>query len=193
MHEIIVTEGVVLNKRPVGEANTLVAILTRDLGLVRAKALSTRREGSKLRYGLEPLTVGRFSLVRGKQEWRLTGVEQVSRSLAACPHNGGRKRVAQVASLLLRLMPGAEPTPLLFKTVIQGFEIFAQTSDQLSLDSIEVVLVLRILAHLGYLPETPALAPYVDGALTVELSAQALRDRSLLIKTINESLQATGL
>ena len=59
MHEKYITEGIVLGKRGVGEANTLVFILTELQGLVRAKATSARREASKLRYGLEPLSRGR--------------------------------------------------------------------------------------------------------------------------------------
>lgn len=53
--------------------------------------------------------------------------------------------------------------------------------------------MLRVLARLGYLPSTEALAPFVDGEFSVELSAKALESRALLVRTINESLRATGL
>ena len=46
------TEGLVLQKRGVGEANVSVVLLTRELGLVRATARSARREASKLPYRL---------------------------------------------------------------------------------------------------------------------------------------------
>ena len=71
MAKLIVTEGIVLGKRGAGEANTVVIILTETLGLLRAAARSARRERSKLRYGLEPFTIARFSFVRGKNEWKL--------------------------------------------------------------------------------------------------------------------------
>ena len=191
MYDKHITEGIVLGKRSVGEANTLVFILTRELGLVRAKAVSARREASKLRYGLEPLSRGRYTFVRGKQEWRLTGVEGVSRDfLGATPAQG--KRLGQVSRLLLRLVLGAEHTPELYKTVCGGVESLAHTEQDA--DRAECVLVLRILAHLGYLPELPALAPFVeDDRFSPELAAQAAASRKLLIKLINESLQATGL
>ena len=191
MYDKHITEGIVLGKRAVGEANTLVYILTRELGLVRAKATSSRREVSKLRYGLETLSRGRYTFVRGKAEWRLTGVDEVSREfLGTTPAQS--KRLGQVSRLLMRLVLGAEHTPELYKTVCGGFESLARTEQ--NADSVECVLVLRILAHLGYLPELPALAPFVeDSSFSPELALQAAASRKLLIKLINDSLQATGL
>jgi len=191
MYEKYITEGIVLGKRSVGEANTLVFILTRELGLVRAKATSSRREVSKLRYGLETLSRGRYTFVRGKQEWRLTGVDEVSRELLGTTP-AQSKRLGQVSRLLMRLVLGAEHTPELYKTVCGGFESLAHIEQ--NADSVECVLVLRILAHLGYLPELPALAPFVeDDKFSPELALQASASRKLLIKLINDSLQATGL
>ena len=191
MHEKYITEGIVLGKRGVGEANTLVFILTELQGLVRAKATSARREASKLRYGLEPLSRGRYTFVRGKSEWRLTGADEVSREYISTT-TAQRKRLGQVSRLLLRLVLGAEHTPELYKTVREGFMMLAHTEQ--NADSIECVLVLRILANLGYLPELPALAPFVESdRFSPELALQAAASRKLLIKLINESLQATGL
>jgi DNA repair protein RecO len=212
MHKIYITEGIVLGKRGLGEANSAVSLLTAELGLVRASARSARYERSKLRYGLEPLTHGRFALVRGKFEWKLTGVvdpqklfatEAVSTGKLALP---GRQAVGRVTRLMLRLIQGEEPVPLLYKTVSEGFEVLANAQSKGDAEAIECVLVLRILAQLGYLPERPELAPFISdqlparttgivrsGGFSLELTVQAARSRTLLIKAINESLGATGL
>lgn len=202
MHDILVSDGIVLRKRPLGEAHSGVWVLTREFGLVRAKATSARSEKSKLRYGLEPLTRGRFSFVKGRSEWRLIGVEQVSRAFASAPLSA-RTRIGQVSRLLMRLLRGQEPNPELFGAVLDGFDVLSkveQDADPSRLggrdeaDAVECVLVLRILARLGYLPELPAVAPFVEsGAYSPGLAAQALSSRRLLIKLINESLQASGL
>lgn len=188
MHHIHVTNGIVLGKRGVGEANTLVFALTQDLGLVRGAARSTRLVASKLRYGLEPLTQARFSFVKGRHEWRLVQVEQAHNLFAkATPRE--RAAAGRVSQLLLRLVYGQEPSAALYSDVAEGFAALL-THDPAS---VEVVLVLRVLHHLGYLPHSEALAPFVEADYSVELSAEALKSRSLLIRTINESLQATGL
>lgn len=192
MHKIFVTDGVVLGKRTVGEANALVYILTHELGLVRARATSVRVEQSKLRYGLEVLTRARYCLVRGKHEWRLTGVEHASRGLIA-QDKTKRVRSGKIAKLLLRLIHGEERVPALYKTVVEGLGAITRAATTQDADAVETVLVLRVLAHLGYLPHTQALAPFIEGEYSVELSAEALKSRSLLVRAINESLIATGL
>jgi DNA repair protein RecO len=191
MHKIFVSEGIVLQKRGVGEANTLVALFTQELGLIRASARSARFEKSKLRYGLEMLTTGRFSLVRGRYEWKLTGIENSARNLM---HTQRRASLARIAKLLLRLIHGEEPVPELYLLVTDGLAYLSRAVSQKDADSIECVLVLRILASLGYLPQTAELAPFIEkDFFSMELSAEVERSRTLLIRTINESLFATGL
>ncbi len=191
MHQKIVTEGIVLGKRAAGEANTLAFLLTEELGLVHAVAISARKEASKLRYGLEPLSLGRYTLVRGKAQWRLTGADRVSRELlAATPAQ--RKRLGQVSRLLLRLVLGQEPNRELYRTAREGFLTLSRI--EANAEAYECVLVLRLLAHLGYLPELPAVDRFVkNDSFTPELAAEAAGSRALLVRLINDSLRATGL
>jgi len=193
MHRIAVTSGIVLGKRPLGEAHTLVSILTEEMGLVRAKATSTRAEASKLRYGIEPMTLARFSFVQGKYEWKLTGVEGISKELLSARIDA-RVAAGRIAKLLSRLIHGEEEGRALFGTVREGLRALAQTQTPEAAASIECVLVLRMLSHLGYLPQTAALAPFIEGDFaSSELAVSAAASRAFLIRTINESLMQTGL
>jgi DNA repair protein RecO len=192
MYEVHIYDGVVLGKHTVREADLVVSVLT-PAGLLRAVARSARREDSKLRYGLGVFSRGRYSFVRGRHEWRLTGVSDVSRAYLAAPAPA-RAAVARIARLLLRLVAGTEPSAELFATVVEGFDALVSTEAPSSaLPSLEAVLVLRILSRLGYLPHVEALAPFVEGEFSIALSAKALEARALLVRTINESLRATGL
>lgn len=192
MHSIISTHGIVLTKRTVGEANTRIVVLTEDVGVVRVTARSARLERSKLRYGLETFTRGRFALVRGKHEWKLTGTHELSRTLL--PASLAARRVSgRIARLLLRLVQGEEPVPTLFTIVDEGLACIANAADA-ELEQIEWILVLRILAELGYVEQEGRVQEFVKGTeYTPALLARALETRSLLIRTINESLGATGL
>lgn len=193
MYRLYVTDGVVLGKRGFGEANTLVFILTKEFGLLRATARSARVEQSKLRYGLEPLTRARFSFVRGRAEWKLTGAEQIERPLLKGAREA-RSVAGRVSKLLMRLIHGEEPTQELFATVAEGFAALARAGSVSDMRAIESVLVLRILAHLGYLPHTQALKPFIEADFfSLELAQEVERSRALLMRTINESLSATGL
>jgi DNA repair protein RecO len=193
MHKIHITEGLVLGKRGVGEANSRIAVLTREMGLVFASARSSRVEASKLRYGLEPLTIARYSFVRGKTEWRLVGVHDIDRTLL---HSTPATQLAfgRISKLLSRLLAGEEPHTELYVTLVKGLEFLSHAKTADDADALECVLVLRLLSHLGYVAKRPELEPFMDDPLfSVELAASAARSRVLLIKTINESLQQSGL
>jgi len=193
MHRLHVTRGIVLGKRGVGEANTLVAVLTEDLGLLRASARSTRIEVSKLRYGLEPLSRARYSFIEGRHEWKITGVEGVSRELIG-DIKEARMAAGRIAKLLLRLVRGEEEGRELFDTVLRGLLLLSEAGSVEKVASIECILVLRVLSHLGYLPRTAALLPFVEGDFaSAELAVEAHASRTFLIRTINESLMQSGL
>lgn len=194
MYQKFLTNGIILRKFAVGEANIVVFIFTKEFGLVRAVARSARSEKSKLRYGLETLTTARFCLLRGRSEWRLTGVDQISRVPAGKEFAHARRVCGRAGMLLSRLIQGQEPSQELFTTVEEAFGVLFRVESKEAAESVECVLVLRILAHLGYLPRTPEITPFLEQDLfSIELKEAAVRSRARLIKTINESLQATGL
>lgn len=184
------TEGLVVGKRAVGESNTLVILFTREHGLLRVVARSARKEVSKLRYGLEPLTEARFSLVRGRNEWKLTGVERASRELCSSSAEN-RQRAGKVLHLLMRLVHGEERAGELYGSLADGLKQLSIASPSHA-DAIECVLVLRMLAHLGYLPEHAELAPFLSHDSYTRTN-EARLVRPMLIRIINESLRASGL
>lgn len=131
-YHIYTTKGLVLKATPLREADRTYAILTRDLGLVRASASGVRKEGSKLRGALEPFVISQISLVRGKEFWRITSAEVVRQ----VPASAG---LGRPLALLERLVPGEAAHPELFDTVEEN--LLAE----------ETTLVANILHQLGYL------------------------------------------
>ena len=130
-YHIYTTRGIVLSERPWREADRIYSILTRDLGLVRATAIGVRKEASKLRGAIEPVSLSTISLVRGKEYWRLTSAEFIK-----------RLEKSQPLILLEQLIQGESAHPELFDAVEKNIE------------SEEVTLVSQILFHLGYLKES---------------------------------------
>jgi hypothetical protein len=133
------------------------------------------------------LTQAKYSFIRGKYEWKLTSALSISHALM--PESAlGRQAAGRIARLISRLIRGEEPNVALYTTVADGLGALARGAD------VEAVLVLRILSHLGYLPDTPELKPFIEkDFFSMELADRIAVSRSLLIKTINESLGATGL
>jgi len=158
------TDGLIISQRPLREADRVYSILTRDLGLIRGTAIGVRKDASKLRGSLEPLTLSVISLVRGKEYWRITSAEVID-EIDSVPE------VLRPLILLEKLVQGESAHPELFDEVKelimnrkQGDEMF------------ETNLVANILFHLGYLNKED-----------LSLSKQEL------IKAINHGLDASHL
>lgn len=184
------TRGIVLKRSPFGEANTLVTLFTEDFGLVYALAQSSRREESKLRFGLMPLASGRYSLVFGNR-YRLIGVETEPRGEITSAY---LRTAGRVAALLVRLLPGGDAHPSLFSSVNEGLSLMREGSkDEELMKNLECILVLRTLEALGYLPALPEFAPFTEGPVTEALAARLSSVRTGAIRTINTSLSQTGL
>ena len=72
-YSVYSTRGFILGSAPSGEAGKTYFLYTEQFGLVRATAIGVRHLKSKLRYNLEDYGFVTFSLVRGKEFWRITG------------------------------------------------------------------------------------------------------------------------
>lgn len=72
------TEGIVLKKLDIGEADGLYALYTRDCGKVVARAAGIRKNEAKLRGHLEPLSYTAVRLITGKNGERLIGATLVN-------------------------------------------------------------------------------------------------------------------
>ncbi len=163
-YHIYTTRGIVLATHPFKEADRVYTVLTRDLGLLRATALGVRKEVSKLRGNLEPYSLSHISFVKGKERWRITSAEFISKIPSV-------RAVANPLFLLEKLIQGEEAHPELFDEVEQSL-LSAGEYDE----GFELGLVSHSLYHLGYLKES-------------DLSLS----RRELIKIINTGIESSQL
>lgn len=191
MYTIYNTEGVILKSTNFGEANKYFFIFTRDFGLIKVAGQSTRHVKSKLRFNISDFSFGVFSVVRGKETWRLTSAEQKIK------FNENYKIVilAHIFSLLLRLLQGEEKNELLFSSLKEGL-IFLDQTKLMSSDIInfECIMVLKILSALGYLNvlgdfEHFINTPYINSDLLAKMSSL----KTYAILEINKTLKETHL
>ena len=135
---IVTTDGLVVKERDSGEAARILSIFTRELGLVSVYAAGIRYEKSKLRYHTQLYNLATFSLVPGKEHWRLVGAitsSRPARSLAT---------LARVAALVRRFLGPVETHPELFDSIIMG----QHNDPYLSLG------VMEMLGYVGIRPES---------------------------------------
>ena len=93
----------------------------------------------------------------------------------------------------MRFVTGEEASYELFDTTAHGFTLFARAANTSEVENLECMLVLRVLWHLGYVANISPVEQFLSGELTAGLVRDAADIRPVLIRTINESLAATGL
>ncbi len=188
---VYTTPGIVLRKYEVGEASVSVLVLTKEHGLVRLRAQSARRGTGKLRYGLEPMTLGTYSFVRGMQSQRLVGVE-VNEMLLSPKHGAARQAAGQISRLLIRLMPGEAFDDSIFALVEGGLRYLCAL-EATEVSEAECAIVLALLSRLGYLSENPTFLSFADEPLSPENLSRMKSLRSEAVRTINHALGLSGL
>jgi DNA repair protein RecO (recombination protein O) len=188
-------EALTLKKQPLGEADLLVTLYTRDRGKLRAMAKGARRATSKLVGHLEPLTQVSLSLAQGRNLDFITQVQVVG-SLAALKTD--LKSIAKglyVAELLDGFGAEASPSADLYHLAIETLESIGLHPDSAwPLRYFE----LQLLQLSGLMPElhccvdcrkplSPGqhrFSPDVGGTLCAECNPAGARVRPLSLQAL---------
>ena len=194
MHHIYHTHGFVLSSRNSGEANKMLTIYTREMGLVRCAVQSVRLHKSKLRFAIQDFSYANVDLVRGRDVWRVTSATNITSFPYARADRESLLLIARISKLIERLCDGEEANERIFDDFIQALyllddpELVPETRTALALH-----LVLRIMNTLGYIGDSEVLAQYLsvpfDGVQTESL----LKERHSIISHINKALNESQL
>lgn len=197
-HTIYHTKAIILGSSTSGEANKLLVLLTKDFGLITAHVRSIREATSKLRYSLQDFSYSRVDLVQGKSGWRVTSAEHIknfAQFSEKTQYVTAFLITNRIFTLLRRLLKGEEKNELLFQDVVRGSSLLSSgvlpEEDALAL---EVVLVMRILNHLGYWGDDATLSPFLSGDIgSLEQIIHIKKQKPRAIGAINKALQETQL
>jgi len=183
------TRGIVLSRTPVGEANALIAVLTPEVGLVRARAQGVRRSGAKLSAALATFAESDLVLVRGKEWWRISGAVLHENWFLRMTEEAVRERAGRVVGLLLRLVAGEAQDPALFSIIAGYFKALIEFPEERH-DAIEILAVLRLLTVLGL--DTGGL-PKDAELFTITTFDLITKNRPTYLARINQGIVASGL
>lgn len=194
MHQVLETDALILGGASVGERDRVIAFLSPELGLVRARVRGVRQISSKLRGALEDWTLVRAYLVRGKGEWRLTNVVLLEQLFPLLLASGNLASCARAARLVARLAKGEGDGGALFPALLELARFSTVIRAPATQDAAETVCALRVLRGLGYLRATPSLEPLAQPGALDEATAEIARGvRAEAISAINEALAASHL
>jgi DNA repair protein RecO (recombination protein O) len=177
-----------------GEANKMLTIYTREMGLVRAAAQGIRLHKSKLRFTLQDFSYVNVDLVRGKEIWRVTSAKHISSFPLARSCTASLILMTRVTKLLERLCAGESPSEIIFDDFIQALYLldcdFISSSSR---EALELHLVLRIMDSLGYIGESEMLSKYLCSSFDESKTVILLKERQSIIAHINKALNESQL
>ena len=150
----IKTQGIVIKRMELGEADRLLTIFTCELGKVRALARGVRKPLSKLAGHLEPGSVTDCQLHEGRSFYLVTGAEMSG------SFTGIRDKLAKtsLACYLLEMVDAlthdGEVQPSIFHLLRDSLTLLESPDYETNGQLLTSAFRLQLLADLGYLPET---------------------------------------
>jgi len=192
-YHIYTTDGIVLKRSNFGEANIILYILTRDLGLIIASAQAARLGVSKLRPSLQEYCHSTFSAVKGKNGWKITNAISKQNFFFDVPAFT-QKFISQISTILVRMMPGEEMHKEIFEIVSTSFE-YAKNISEEEIQNFEILCMFRILYHLGYVSSDDQTQKFLseNSDWSESLNTEIISNKKLLVEKINKGLKESQL
>lgn len=193
-HHIYHTQAIVIGSRNYGEANKILTLYTRELGLIRAVAQGIRLSKSKLRFALADYSLARVDLVKGREVWRVTSATPIKSFGSLTQTISGVSILSHTVKLLERLLPGEDPHENIFDDVVTAYEYLTLHNDRQEFFEVtELCLVLRILKSLGYISTKEEYRNHVEGVFEPENIAIDSLPKKTIIFEINRALRESQL
>ncbi len=149
------SEGIVLRSRPLGEADKVLTLLTRDKGKMEAVARGARRPRNRLVGAAQPFSYLKVLIFTGKSLPQLSQAE-IIRSFIAIRDNLVKTAYASYwMEILDHLLPWEEGNPELFLFTLAALTVLEKCEDPALLSR---AFELRVLQYLGYTPQLAACA-----------------------------------
>ena len=194
MHHIYHTHGFILSSKNTGEANKMLTIYTREMGLVRALAQGIRLHKSKLRFTLQDFSYVNVDLVQGKELWRVTSAKHISSFPLARSGAFSLVLMTRVSKLIERLCTGESPNENIFDDFIQALYLLDDKNiSSSSQEALELHLILRIMNSLGYIGDSAILSKYLSSSFDYSKTKSLLKERQSIIAYINKALNESQL
>ena len=195
MHTIHTTPGFIIGSRAYGDAGKILFIFTRDFGLIYATAQGIRLEKSKLRYYIQDHSFGIYSLVRGREYWRMTSASADLGFKIYDLRKEEKELMARIALLLRRLLQGEEAHPELFDRIFECAKFLErQALSDDEMQALESLVVARMLHALGYIGDVVEFGTNMSSVeIDVGLLDSLAGTRTLLNQHINKALKESML
>ena len=155
------TEAIVCGSRDSYTSDRSFLLFTDRGGMLWASARSVREERSRQRYALQPFSLIRVSLVKGRSGWRVGSVSAASNAYQEVGSKDQRGAVTRVLRLLRQYVHGEEPHEKIFQDTTAVLKQIRVTYEA-QLNNLTEGFYLRLLHHLGYVPPNESYKSWLE-------------------------------
>ena len=193
-YHVYTTEGWILKSSPVGEADMYFHILTRDLGVVVARARSVRLGVSKLSPSLVDFSLATLSFVKGKYSWRLVGAKSIANTFKVLEGSLEKKRLwVRFLCTLRQLIHGEEKDRAPYDITVDFYTALVKREYSAEeLKSLECLAMFHLLKFLGYVEEKESYRNILSHPIFQDNSIKKAGEiKKELIQELNRALSAS--
>lgn len=199
MHHIYRTEVIVLSSRPSGEAGKYLTVLSKEYGILKIDAAAVRKNDSKLRQSIQDYSCSDISFVRGKTGNKLVNASFISSLYYEIHDTKVLKVLSRIFRLIEKMIIDEEQDNTVYGLLIKLADVLKNNShcSEQFLKAIEVIVVYKILAGLGYLDTVGEhefiLIDDLNSDLVKKVEDLAMVDREKIIRLINQAINESHL
>lgn len=147
----IVTPGLVIREKPIGENDKLLAILTAENGLIRAFADGARRLKSKNAAATSLLSYCTFTLYKGKDTYKVVDAAVIDLFFELRYDLEGLALAQYFCEIALRQVPEGRHNDVFLRLLLNA--LFLLLHHKRPFELIKAVYELRFAAQAGYMPD----------------------------------------
>lgn len=167
-------DGIIINRRIVGDADRFLTIMTREVGKISVFARSVRSMKSKRASSLDLFSLIRFELVERGERKTLTHVELLDGYREGKKKLGDISRLFAIGELVDALVPEDDPHAIVYDLLEKALTHLSQ----FAMPEYLYRFKLRLLKELGY--ENPSstvdnLDDYIESILSRSLRAKMIQ------------------
>jgi len=189
------TQGIILRKQDMGEADRVFTVFTKDFGKLKLRAVSERKITSKLRGGLELFYLAEIEFIQGKTHKTIIDAFPLC-SYPVLHSNLGRLRVmARFGEIADELIGGQESDEKIWNLLKETLLVLDRSVLKASaLKTLAYYFLWNLLAYAGYGPSLIQIASQdrkIAELIEILLRSDTEALRDINMQGINENLLQT--
>ncbi len=177
-HHIYHTPALVMTSIPSGEADAVVELFTKDIGRISVHARGIRKEVSRLRYVVQPMSWVLANIVRGASGWRLTTATPTTHDALRV---NDTQSLARISNIIRRFLPHESTAPQIFAFLHAHRELLCHHASRRT--DWEALTLARIFHQLGYWGiDVPS---YTDHEIASETKKKYVIEINRILNTVH--------